>query len=151
MTKHEDTMFLKAIFLLPMLLGYGDALAEWRVRIFDRLEPDQVSETAPITIGGVAQTISISNTTPSAYAEFNCPNGRWPYSLQTRTGYYNQQGKLVFVRESLFLRKLVLGIPAQASGKNLTRPPMPSAARIRPRFATMHNSPPVRCASRLPK
>ncbi|WP_221900046.1 hypothetical protein [Bathymodiolus platifrons methanotrophic gill symbiont] len=24
--------------------------------------------------------------------------------------------------ESLFLRKLVLGIPAQASGKNLTRP-----------------------------
>jgi len=54
-------------------------------------------------------------------------------------------------RESLFLRKLVLGIPAQASGKNLKRPPMPSAARIRPRFATMHNSPPVRCASRLPK
>ena len=30
-------------------------------------------------------------------------------------------------RESLFLRKLVLGVPAQASGKNLTRPPMPSA------------------------
>ncbi len=29
--------------------------------------------------------------------------------------------------ESLFLRKLVLGIPAQASGKNLTRPLMPSA------------------------
>ena len=29
--------------------------------------------------------------------------------------------------ESLFLRKLVLGIPAQASGKNLTRPFMPSA------------------------
>ena len=54
-------------------------------------------------------------------------------------------------RESLFLRKLVLGIPAQASCKNLTRPPMPSAARIRPRFATMHNSPPVRRASRLPK
>jgi hypothetical protein len=32
--------------------------------------------------------------------------------------------------ESLFLRKLVLGIPAQASGKNLTRPPMPSAPRF---------------------
>ena len=29
--------------------------------------------------------------------------------------------------ESLFLRKLVLGIPAQASGRNLTRPLMPSA------------------------
>ncbi len=29
--------------------------------------------------------------------------------------------------ESLFLRKLVFGIPAQASGKNLTRPLMPSA------------------------
>ena len=29
--------------------------------------------------------------------------------------------------ESLFLRKLVLGIPAQASGKNLTRPLMLSA------------------------
>ena len=29
--------------------------------------------------------------------------------------------------ESLFLRKLVLGIPAQASGKNLTRPLLPSA------------------------
>jgi hypothetical protein len=26
------------------------------------------------------------------------------------------------------LRKLVLGIPAQASGKNLTRPPMPNLA-----------------------
>ncbi|WP_221898250.1 hypothetical protein [Bathymodiolus japonicus methanotrophic gill symbiont] len=26
------------------------------------------------------------------------------------------------------MRKLVLGIPAQASGKNLTRPLMPSAA-----------------------
>ena len=35
--------------------------------------------------------------------------------------------------ESLFLRKLVLGIPAQASGKNLTRPLMPPAAPIRPR------------------
>jgi hypothetical protein len=31
--------------------------------------------------------------------------------------------------ESLFLRTLVLGIPAQASGKNLTRPLMPSAPR----------------------
>ncbi|WP_221898311.1 hypothetical protein [Bathymodiolus japonicus methanotrophic gill symbiont] len=27
------------------------------------------------------------------------------------------------------MRKLVLGIPAQASGKNLTRPLMPSAAQ----------------------
>ncbi|WP_221896109.1 hypothetical protein [Bathymodiolus japonicus methanotrophic gill symbiont] len=35
--------------------------------------------------------------------------------------------------ESLFLRKLVLGIPAQASSKNLTRPLMPPAAPIRPR------------------
>ncbi len=35
--------------------------------------------------------------------------------------------------ESLFLRKLVLGIPAQASGKNLTRPLMPSAP-IRPAY-----------------
>jgi hypothetical protein len=32
--------------------------------------------------------------------------------------------------ESLFLRKLVLGIPAQASGKNLTRLLMPSARRF---------------------
>ena len=32
--------------------------------------------------------------------------------------------------ESLFLRKLVLGIPAQASSKNLTRPLMPSAPRF---------------------
>jgi hypothetical protein len=30
-------------------------------------------------------------------------------------------------RSRYFLRKLVLGIPAQASGKNLTRPPIPSA------------------------
>ena len=52
------------------------------------------------------------------------------------------------------LRELALfnlAIPAQASGKNLTRPPMPSVARIRPRFATMHNSLPVLCPSRLPK
>ncbi|WP_263458674.1 hypothetical protein [Bathymodiolus japonicus methanotrophic gill symbiont] len=31
------------------------------------------------------------------------------------------------------MRKLVLGIPAQASSKNLTRPLMPPAAPIRPR------------------
>ncbi|WP_263458887.1 hypothetical protein [Bathymodiolus japonicus methanotrophic gill symbiont] len=31
------------------------------------------------------------------------------------------------------MRKLVLGIPAQASRKNLTRPLMPPAAPIRPR------------------
>ncbi|WP_167374124.1 PqiB family protein [Bathymodiolus platifrons methanotrophic gill symbiont] len=37
------------------------------------------------------------------------------------------------IGESLFLRKLVLGIPAQASSKNLTRPLMPPAAPIRPR------------------
>ena len=40
--------------------------------------------------------------------------------------------------ESLFLRKLVLGIPAQASGKNLTRPPMPLA----PRFVLVTSSRP---------
>ena len=39
-----------------------------------------------------------------------------------RTRQQNRKGG-----ESLFLRKLVLGIPAQASGKNLTRPLMPSA------------------------
>ena len=37
------------------------------------------------------------------------------------------KNKLAERGESLFLRKLVLGIPAQASGKNLTRPLMPSA------------------------
>ena len=37
------------------------------------------------------------------------------------------QDKIKSSGESLFLRKLVLGIPAQASGKNLTRPLMPSA------------------------
>ena len=35
--------------------------------------------------------------------------------------------------ESLFLRKLVLGIPAQASSKNLTRPANAFGAPIRPR------------------
>lgn len=95
--KHADTMFLKAIVLVLMLLGYGEAMAEWSVRIFDRLGTGQVSETATITIGGVAQTINIGKTIPSAYAQFNCPNGQWPYSLQTRTGFYNQQGKLVSV------------------------------------------------------
>ncbi|GFO72226.1 hypothetical protein BJAS_P2295 [Bathymodiolus japonicus methanotrophic gill symbiont] len=40
---------------------------------------------------------------------------------------------LLSIGESLFLRKLVLGIPAQASSKNLTRPLMPPAAPIRPR------------------
>ena len=40
--------------------------------------------------------------------------------------------------ESLFLRKLVLGIPAQASGKNLTRLLIPSA----PRFVLVTSSRP---------
>lgn len=55
--KHADTTFFKAIFLILMLLGYVEAMAEWRVRIFDRLGTGQVSETATITIGGVAQTV----------------------------------------------------------------------------------------------
>ena len=40
------------------------------------------------------------------------------------------------IGESLFLRKLVLGIRAQASGKNLTRPPLPTAPQpsCSPRF-----------------
>ncbi|WP_221896351.1 hypothetical protein [Bathymodiolus japonicus methanotrophic gill symbiont] len=41
--------------------------------------------------------------------------------------------KKTAIGESLFFRKLVLGIPAQASSKNLTRPLMPPAAPIRPR------------------
>ncbi|GFO72698.1 hypothetical protein BJAS_P3146 [Bathymodiolus japonicus methanotrophic gill symbiont] len=49
-------------------------------------------------------------------------------SFKNRSGTSAQSGG-----ESLFLRKLVLGIPAQASGKNLTRPLMPPAAPIRPR------------------
>ena len=50
--------------------------------------------------------------------------GVTPISVKRAVKRYQEQG----VRgESLFLRKLVLGIPAQASGKNLTRPLMPSA------------------------
>ncbi|WP_221897588.1 hypothetical protein [Bathymodiolus japonicus methanotrophic gill symbiont] len=37
------------------------------------------------------------------------------------------------------MRKLVLGIPAQASSKNLTRPLMPPAAPIRPRPSSRPN------------
>jgi len=42
--------------------------------------------------------------------------------------------------ESLFRAIL----PEQAA--KITRPPMPSAARVRPAPAAVHNSPPVRCA-----
>ena len=50
--------------------------------------------------------------------------GVTPISVKRAVKRYQEQG----VRgESLFLRKLVLGIPAQASSKNLTRPLMPSA------------------------
>ena len=45
----------------------------------------------------------------------------------TPTSFFVILERSVFCGESLFLRKLVLGIPAQASGKNLTRPLMPSA------------------------
>jgi TIR domain-containing protein len=44
-------------------------------------------------------------------------------------GLFDQDSIAYSAGESLFLRKLVLGIPAQASGKNLTRPLMPSAPR----------------------
>ena len=52
----------------------------------------------------------------------------------------NREGVAIILvgGESLFLRKLVLGIPAQASGKNLTRPPMPLA----PRFVLVTSSRP---------
>jgi hypothetical protein len=46
--------------------------------------------------------------------------------------------EIELLQQWLFLRKLVLGIPAQASGKNLTRPPMPSA----PRFVLVTSSRP---------
>ncbi|OOZ41524.1 hypothetical protein BOW53_03165 [Solemya pervernicosa gill symbiont] len=47
----------------------------------------------------------------------------FPY---VRVDLYYPQGQ-IFSGESLFLRKLVLGIQAQASGKYLTRPFMPTA------------------------
>ncbi|WP_236725604.1 hypothetical protein, partial [Solemya pervernicosa gill symbiont] len=47
-----------------------------------------------------------------------------------RGGYHRSQTcKEWKPGESLFLRKLVLGIQAQASGKYLTRPFMPTAPR----------------------
>lgn len=96
-TKHADTPFLMAICVILIFLGYGEALAaEWRVRIFDGLGTGQVSENATINIGGVTQTIHINKTTPTAYAQFNCSNGQWPFSLDTRTAFYNQQGRVFF-------------------------------------------------------
>ena len=47
--------------------------------------------------------------------------------MGNRQSYHPKRTDLYKRGESLFLRKLVLGIPAQASGKNLTRPLMPSA------------------------
>jgi 2-methylcitrate dehydratase PrpD len=67
------------------------------------------------------------------------------------TAHMIRKGQLSVCRytwsgESLFLRKLVLGIPAQASGKNLTRPPMPSA----PRFVLVTSSRPLSGINKLP-
>ncbi|OOZ38529.1 hypothetical protein BOW53_15200 [Solemya pervernicosa gill symbiont] len=58
----------------------------------------------------------------------------WRYILSNKKQEnFDTQGRLLSIRnasgESLFLRKLVLGIQAQASGKYLTRPFMPTAPR----------------------
>lgn len=68
----------------------------WRVRIFDHLGKGQHNETTRITIGAATQTIIINKLNPTSFAEFSCPTGVWPYSLQSRIGLYNRQGKVVF-------------------------------------------------------
>jgi hypothetical protein len=70
---------------------------QWKIRIFDRLGTGQVHETAVISIGNAKQTITISKTTPTVYAEFNCPTGSWRYAIKTITALHNGQGKLVVV------------------------------------------------------
>ena len=97
-----------------------------------------------------AQTISIVSSQWPPYVDDSIPEKGLAVELVNkalqRKGYqptlhiYNWQRALEGVEsgESLFLRKLVLGIPAQASGKNLTRPPMPSA----PRFVLVTSSRP---------
>ncbi len=63
---------------------------------------------------------------------YNNYNGMYPgYAYRGGYGYY--------VGESLFLRKLVLGIPAQASDKNLTRPLLPSAPS-RPAYVPLRHT-----------
>ena len=49
--------------------------------------------------------------------------------LEPYLSFLEELGGATTGGESLFLRKLVLGVLAQASGKNLTRPLMPSAPR----------------------
>lgn len=67
----------------------------YKIRVFDRLGQGQISDTVTITIGGIAQTINLTRAKPSAFVQFTCPHGDWPFSIQSTTSFYNQAGKLV--------------------------------------------------------
>ncbi|WP_221894689.1 hypothetical protein [Bathymodiolus japonicus methanotrophic gill symbiont] len=105
----------------------GDALNALRPQ---RLRTKAASSLLPHWLDGYSECNSCSSRVLLAHVESaNCPVAYQGLKITTSLSYVS----MIFIGESLFLRKLVLGIPAQASSKNLTRPLMPPAAPIRPR------------------
>ncbi|GFO71857.1 hypothetical protein BJAS_P1635 [Bathymodiolus japonicus methanotrophic gill symbiont] len=130
----------------------GDALNALRPQ---RLRTKAASSLLPHWLDGYSECNSCSSRVLLAHVESaNCPVAYQGLKITTSLSYVSMifSGvRLIYlspmphncktfggfdskaIGESLFLRKLVLGIPAQASSKNLTRPLMPPAAPIRPR------------------
>jgi hypothetical protein len=86
---------MKASFIICLLLKHSGALAE-EIRIFDSLGPEKVNEVVSITLGDDIKTIEINQENPQEYAQFACPNGKWPYSVETTTTLY-RDGKSFLV------------------------------------------------------
>ncbi|MGZ8215591.1 MAG: hypothetical protein ACXWTP_13950, partial [Methylosarcina sp.] len=107
------------------------AFLDERITLQSYLRP--IDDENNVVIIGDAQTKAIFDFAVQVLRDRTVAGrfGRPPASQQTWPlgGVLDENGSLLIqeIGESLFLRKLVLGIPAQASGKNLTRPLLPSA------------------------
>lgn len=66
-------------------LSYGAQQRKWTIRIFDKLGSVKVNEAVSIKLGDERKSIIINQAIPQAYAQFDCPNGSWPYSVETFT------------------------------------------------------------------
>lgn len=82
LTPYEGDVLLKCI---AEKLKDDAQKQTWTIRIFDKLDTGKVNEEVSITLGDQTKSFTINQATPYVYTQFDCPNGSWPYSVETFT------------------------------------------------------------------